>query len=394
MGEWRETRIGNYIKIKHGFAFKGKYITTQNNNDILVTPGNFNIGGGFKNAKMKYFTGEYPEEYILNHNDIIVTMTDLSKETDTLGYSAKVPKSDTKRYLHNQRIGLVQFKNNDINKEYLYWLMRTREYQGYIVGSASGTSIMHTSPTRIENYTCRLPPLKEQKSIAEVLSSLDDKIDLLHRQNRTLEEMAQTLFRQWFIEEADEGWEEKPLSKIANFLNGLACQKFPPTNDVDKLPVLKIKDLKAGISDSSDWATTDIKPEYIINSGDVIFAWSASLIVKIWDGERCILNQHLFKVTSDDYPKWFYYQWCIYHLDRFIAIAQAHATTMGHIKRKDLDNALCFIPSDDEMKVMDEQIVPLMEKMENNSKQIKTLENTRDTLLPKLMSGEVRIKDE
>jgi len=193
MGEWRESRLGDYIKVKHGFAFQGKYITTEENNDILVTPGNFNIGGGFKSAKMKYFTGEYPEDYILKHNDIMVTMTDLSKETDTLGYSAKVPKNRDKRYLHNQRIGLVQFKNNDINKEFIYWLMRTREYQGYIFGSASGTSIMHTSPTRIEDYTCLLPPLKEQKAIAEVLSSLDDKIDLLHRQNKTLEELVQTL---------------------------------------------------------------------------------------------------------------------------------------------------------------------------------------------------------
>ena len=233
---------------------------------------------------------------------------------------------------------------------------------------------------------------EEQKAIAEVLSSLDDKIDLLHRQNKTLEALAQTIFREWFIEGADEGWEEKPLSEIANFLNGLACQKFPPKNDIDKLPVLKIKDLKAGISESSDWATTDIKPEYIIESGDVIFAWSASLMVKIWDGEKCILNQHLFKVTSDEYPKWFYYQWCKYHLNNFIAISQAHATTMGHIKRKDLDNAICLIPSDKQLEKMNEQMIPLLKKLEHNSKQIKTLENLRDTLLPKLMSGEVRVK--
>ena len=391
MGEWKEIKLEEYIKVKHGFAFVGKYITTEENDDILVTPGNFKIGGGFKNAKIKYFNGEYPAEYVLSYRDIIVTMTDLSKETDTLGYSAKIPRSTTKRYLHNQRIGLVQFKNEDIDKEYLYWIMRTREYQGYIVGSASGTSIMHTSPSRIENYTCLIPQLKEQKIISEILNSLDDKVSLLHRQNKTIEQLAQTLFIQWFITKTKDEWKEKSLSEIANFLNGLACQKFPPKNDIDKLPVLKIKDLKGGISDSSDWATTDIKPEYIIEGGDVIFAWSASLIVKIWDGEKCILNQHLFKVTSDDYPKWFYYQWCKYHLDKFIAIAQAHATTMGHIKRKDLDNAMCIVPTDDEMKVMDEQMMPLMQKMENNSKQIKTLENMRDTLLPKLMGGEVRV---
>ena len=272
--------------------------------------------------------------------------------------------------------------------KFLFYYLKTIDFANLNVGSA-----VPSLTTKVLNEVdILLPPLKEQKAIAQVLSSLDDKIDLLHCQNKTLEEMAQTLFRQWFIEEAKDEWEEKPLSEIASFLNGLACQKFPPKNDVDKLPVLKIKDLKAGISESSDWATTDVKPEYIIKSGDVIFAWSASLIVKIWDGEKCILNQHLFKVTSEDYPKWFYYQWCKYHLDRFIAIAQAHATTMGHIKRKDLDNAMCFVPSKNEIKTMDEQIAPLMQKLENNSKQIKTLENMRDTLLPKLMNGEVKIQ--
>jgi len=282
--------------------------------------------------------------------------------------------------------------NEDFNKYFLYSYFRTDFFQDDLENFSGGSSQQTLPMKNIRLIKVPHPPIQEQNVIVEVLSSFDDKIDLLHRQNKTLEELAQTLFRQWFIEETKGEWEEKPLSKIANFLNGLACQKFPPINDIDKLPVLKIKDLKGGISDSSDWATTDIKPEYIIESGDVIFAWSASLMVKTWDGEKCILNQHLFKVTSENYPKWFYYQWCKYHLDRFIAIAQAHATTMGHIKRKDLDNAMCFVPSNDEMKVMDEQIVPLMEKMENNSKQIKTLENMRDTLLPKLMSGDVRVK--
>jgi type I restriction enzyme S subunit len=236
-----------------------------------------------------------------------------------------------------------------------------------------------------------LPPLSEQKAIAETLSSLDDKIDLLHRQNKTLEKMAETLFRQWFVEEAKEDWESSPLSSIAIFLNGLACQKFPPKNELEKLPVLKIKDLSNGITENSDWASTDVKPEYIVRNGDVIFAWSASLMVKLWNGQNCILNQHLFKVTSVAYPKWFYYLWCKYHLAEFIAKAASHATTMGHIIRGDLDEAMVFIPSSSELVSMTEQIEPLIEKIIENNKQIRTLEKMRDTLLPKLMSGEVTV---
>jgi type I restriction enzyme S subunit len=238
----------------------------------------------------------------------------------------------------------------------------------------------------------KFPEPKEQRAIASVLSSLDDKIDLLHRQNQTLEQMAETLFRQWFVEEADERWDVRPLSSIAIFLNGLACQKYPPKNEVDKLPVLKIKELRNGISEDCDWCTTDVKPEYIIENGDIIFAWSASLMVKIWNGEKCILNQHLFKVTSDEFPKWYYYSWSKHHLTEFINISASHATTMGHIKRGDLDEAIVLVPEKNELDSYTEIMSPIIDKLIANNKQIKKLVALRDTLLPKLMSGEVRIE--
>lgn len=393
MSEWKEYRLGDFLKVKHGYAFKGENIVTEETPNILVTPGNFNIGGGFKSDKFKYYKGdEFPKEYILTSGDIVVTMTDLSKDSDTLGYSAKIPFSTNHNYLHNQRIGLVQFINENVCKDFVYWLMRTREYQNYIVGSASGTSIMHTSPSRIEDYRCIIPSsLSEQESIASILTSIDNKINLLHRENETLEALGETLFCQWLIEEAKDDWDEIPLTKIANFTNGLACQKYPPKNDVEKLPVLKIRELSNGIGYDSDYATTDVANEYIVHAGDVIFAWSASLMVKIWGGEDCILNQHLFKVTSDSFPKWFYYYWCKYHLNEFIAIAQSHATTMGHIKRGDLENAMVLVPSNDELKVMNYQFDSIIRKLENNNKEISTLIQTRDNLLPKLMNREIII---
>lgn len=237
-----------------------------------------------------------------------------------------------------------------------------------------------------------IPPLLEQKAIAAVLSSLDDKIDLLHRQNAALETMAETLFRQWFVFEAKEYWKERTLSSIANFLNGLACQKYPPQNELEKLPVLKIKDLSSGLSESSDWVSSKVKPEYIVEAGDVIFAWSASLMIKVWNGEQCVLNQHLFKVTSTEFPKWYYLMWCKHHLAEFISISSSHATTMGHIKRGDLDAAMVLVPGKVELDEMSQQMTPLLNKQIAIAKQMKTLEKIRDTLLPKLMSGEVRVK--
>ena len=293
-------------------------------------------------------------------------------------------------------------KDGVSDTDFVFYLCRWEDVRSHAEINLDGTSGRQRVPKEcFDDLVLSLPPLPEQKSIASILSSLDDKIDLLHRQNATLEKMAETLFRQWFVErcpepvkeEAEEEWESKPLSSIANFLNGLACQKFLPKNDIEKLPVLKIRELSSGFTENSDWATTEVKPEYIVRNGDVIFAWSASLMVKIWDGQDCVLNQHLFKVTSEDYPKWFYLLWCKYHLDEFIAKAASHATTMGHIKRGDLDEAMVLIPNPQELDKMTEKVNPMIEKIIKNNNQIRTLTALRDMLLPKLMSGEVEVKE-
>ncbi len=390
---WRTVKLGNLIDVKHGYAFKGKSITSKPTNNILVTPGNFRIGGGFKSSKLKYFKGDVPNSYILTENNLIITMTDLSKESDTLGYATKIPKKEKNEiYLHNQRIGLVQFRSKKINKDFIYWLMRTYNYHWFVVSSASGTSVRHTSPERIKDYEFSLPPLPEQKAIAEVLSSLDDKIKLLHEQNKTLENIAQTLFRQWFIEDAKPNWQEKPLDEIADYLNGLACQKYPPKNNADKLPVLKIKELKDGVTDNSDWSTSEVDDKYIIKLGDIIFSWSGSLLIKVWDGQECILNQHLFKITSKHYPKWFYYFWTKYYMKEFVKIAESKATTMGHIKRKDLSHSITLAPPKDELSKMNKLMNPQFEKIILNLISISKLEKLRNILLPKLITGQVGIK--
>ncbi len=282
-----------------------------------------------------------------------------------------------------------------INQEYLFYLFASKGFVDLCSYGEAGTRMPRADWNFMSQTVWNIPvDQSEQRAIASVLSSLDDKIDLLHRENKTLEAMAETLFRQWFIEEAKDEWEEKSLDNIANYLNGLTCQKYPPKNEVDKLPVLKIKELRNGFSDDSDWATSDVPPEYIVENGDVIFSWSGSLLVKIWDGRKCVLNQHLFKVTSENYPKWFYYFWTKYHLRKFIAIAESKATTMGHIKRTDLTTSVVLIPSKVELETMDKKISPIIDRVIVNNRQIRTLEKLRDTLLPKLMSGEVRVKYE
>jgi len=290
-----------------------------------------------------------------------------------------------------QRTVLIQVTSTKVDNRFLlYYLVNPATKYDLKVRSA-GSVVAHLNMRDIRSFEVTLPSLPEQRAIASVLSSFDDKIDLLHRQNETLEALAETLFRQGFVEEVEDDWEEKPLDEVADYLNGLACQKYPPKNEIDKLPVLKIKELRGGISDKSDWTSTDISDKYIVHNGDVIFSWSGSLLVKIWDGGDCILNQHLFKVTSLHYPKWFYYLWTKHHLRKFISIAESKSTTMGHIKRGDLSNSMVLIPSPQELTSMNEIVAPVIDKLITNNQQIRTLENLRDTLLPKLMSGEVRV---
>ena len=166
-------RLGDVAEIKHGYAFKGEYFCDEPTDYLLLTPGNFAIGGGFQ-EKPKYYNGSIPENYVLAKDDLIVTMTDLSKQGDTLGYSALVPASD--RYLHNQRIGLVSMKNENVLKNFVYWLMRTLDYQRFIVNHASGSTVKHTSPKTILSYGFDAPSITEQQTIVATLTALDDKI--------------------------------------------------------------------------------------------------------------------------------------------------------------------------------------------------------------------------
>lgn len=185
--------LSEYITIKHGYAFKGEHISTDNNNIVLVTPGNFCIGGGFKENKCKYFTGDYPNEYVLQPNSLIVTMTDLSKEADTLGYSALVPQSSERIYLHNQRIGLVEQINPDIPLSYVYWYMRSYEYHMSIVGSASGSTVKHTSPGRILEQQIPLPDKELLKQCATILDNINAIVSSNNAENIHLHSLRDTL---------------------------------------------------------------------------------------------------------------------------------------------------------------------------------------------------------
>lgn len=196
-------QLNEFIKIKHGYAFKGDYISTENNGIVLVTPGNFCIGGGFKENKCKYFTGDYPKDYVLQPNSLIVTMTDLSKDADTLGYSALVPQSSERVYLHNQRIGLVELLNTDLPLSYIYWYMRSYEYHMSIVGSASGSTVKHTSPGRILEQQIPFPDKNSLEQYAAILDDINTIVSKNNAENTYLHSLRESLLPKLMSGEID-----------------------------------------------------------------------------------------------------------------------------------------------------------------------------------------------
>lgn len=313
----------------------------------------------------------------------------------------------------NTTLYVKNFKGN--NPKYVYYFLKTMNLKNFQTGS----SVPTLNRNHLDNIEVTIHEKNKQVQQIKVLDNIDKKIENNQKIIANLEEFSQTIFKRWFVDfefpdengnpykssggemvdselgEIPKGWNVKNLDDIANYVNGLAMQKFKPTDNQNSLPVVKIKELKNGSTDeNSNRCTSEIPDKALINDGDIIFSWSATLLVKMWCGGKAGLNQHLFKVSSDKYPKWFYYYWTKRYIDYFIGIANDKATTMGHINRKHLSHAKILIPNDSTLEKFSRTFDDLLEKELSVSKESKRLIELRDTLLPKLMSGEIEIPDD
>ena len=330
--------------------------------------------------------------------------------------------------------GLIRFqpKTKEIDAGFLRAFLGSSAFMQQVEAMASGSVIRHFGPMHLKQMALPLPPLGEQRAIGNMAKLFAERLRNQSQTNETLEAMARTLFKAWFVDfepvrakmegrwqrgqslpglpahlydlfpdrlveselgEIPEGWEMRSLDSIANYLNGLALQKFPPESETEFLPVIKIAQLRAGNTNGADKASTEIKPEYVVVDGDVLFSWSGSLEVEVWNGGRGALNQHLFKITSNEVPKWFYFFATRQHLSDFRAIAAGKATTMGHIQRKHLTDARIAVAPPESMTKFDAVIASQFDQLVSNAQQSRSFAQLRDTLLPKLISGELRIKD-
>jgi len=307
---------------------------------------------------------------------------------------------------------------------YLEFVLRYLEPTWHSI-EGGGSVFGNATREDVESLTIPWPDSAAQRgAIAGILGALDDKIALNRRLSGTLEAMAQALFQSWFVDfdpvrakaegrapeglspevaalfpsafqdselgEIPEGWEVASLDQIATFTNGLALQRYPPEGD-DWLPVIRIAQLHSGSTDDADRASAALDADYIVQDGDVLFSWSGSLDCVLWAGGPGALNQHLFRVTSEVYPKWFCYMWVLQHLDEFRAIASGKATTMGHIQRQHLSQARVIIPCVTVLSAADAVLGPVIEQSWRLRVQNRTLASLRDALLPPLVSGALRV---
>ena len=281
----------------------------------------------------------------------------------------------------NQGFKSIVPDTSKVLPDYLYYLMLKSTKLLELV--ASGSTFKEVSGKTMANILVDIPSMQKQQRTVSLLNPIVRKIELNDQINANLDKLMSEIFDHYIVE--SKTFNTDSLTNIANYKNGLAMQNFRPQGKDEGIPVLKIKELNQGITDSSsDRCSSEIPNDVIVNTGDVIFSWSGTLLVKLWTGKKCGLNQHLFKVTSDKYPKWFIYKWTEYYLRRFQSIAAGKATTMGHIKRSDLKQAKVKVPSKEELIKLNQCISPLFHKYINNIYEVNELQEIKNTLLNKL----------
>ena len=432
VGGWREVALGDLLDIKHGHAFKGVFIHEEPIGDVLLTPGNFAIGGGFQVGRAKYYSGVVPDEYALAKGDLLVTMTDLSKQADTLGYPAFVPESlDGRRFLHNQRLGKITLRDPTSTVErFLYYVLCSKEYRDEVLASATGTTVRHTSPERIERYRFPLPPLPEQRAIAHVLSTLDDKIELNRRMNETLEAMARALFKSWFVDfdpvrakmdgrwrrgeslpglpaehydlfpdllvdselgEIPEGWEVAMVGEIANHRRSVAS---PQEIDADT-PYIALEHMPKRCIALSEWSTAAglASNKFRFEQGDILFGKLRPYFHKVGvaplDGV-CSTDIVVISPVSQD---WFGFLLGHVSSQEFIDYTNAGSTgtRMPRTSWPDMARYKIAVPDLLVARAYTATLQPAIERILTAAHESRTLATQRDALLPRLVSGEVGV---
>jgi type I restriction enzyme S subunit len=401
---WVEGKVGDFAEVKHGFAFKGEFFAAEGEL-VVLTPGNCNEKGGFRarGEKEKYYSGDVPDGYLLSRGDTLVVMTDLVTTAPVLGGSFRIPEDN--RYLHNQRLGLVQITRPDlIHERFLYYLFNTHGYRAQVRGSASGATVRHTSPGRIKSCKIKYPQsVSEQARIAELLAPYEDLIENNLKRIALLEESARLLYREWFVHLRFPGHEHVPV------VDGVPEAWTPRTfGDVVELVKDTVKpvdftdnDIHIGLEHIprrsftlSEWEGVDglASGKTRFREGDILFAKIRPYFHKVGFAIRSGIASSdalVWRVRNDeDWPLVV----CAASSDHFVAVASKTVREGSKMPRADWNVLKKYglpRPPDGLLAVFNDTILPITSQCKALALQNRALVEARDLLLPRVMSGEI-----
>ena len=400
MSDWKQVKLGEVAEIQNGYAFKSKDLKDSRGVPVIKIK---NIASGkLLVADLMYYDKPIDNlsKFIIKKNDILIAMTGshVNQPSSMVGKTSRY--NLVKMALLNQRVGKIYSLDiNELDEDFLYFFLIQDNIRYELALNAGGSANQaNISPTLIKSLDFLLPPISEQKVIASVLSSLDDKIDLLQRENKTLEALAETLFRQWFVEEAEEEWKEKPITELFEIRDG--THDSPKQNNVGK-PLLTSKHIlnnrldieNAYLISEDDFENVNKRSK--VEKNDILFSMIGTIgLVYLEQSTKidyCIKNIGLFKTSQN--PKWTYftYLWLKSSLGQEFIYENRSGSTQEYISLGSLRSIVFNIPQINVIESFNKVVEPLFNKLRNNISQICTLEKYRDTLLPKLMSGEVRV---
>lgn len=400
MSEWKEVTIGNHVDLISGYAFKSADFLSERIEGSLPVIKIKNVANGDVNLNDVVFHKYHSnlERFLLSEGDVLIAMTGNhpQAETQVVGDVSRYKLKE--KSLLNQRVGKLIVKDNT-DLDFIYYLFKNDDVRYYLANQSSGSANQaNISKGDILGLSLTIPLPNEQSAIASILSSIDDKIDLLHRQNATLEKMAETLFRQWFVEEAKDEWKEGTLDDILTVKGGTTPSTSEPAywdgtihwtspRDITNLNGIYLFDTERKITELGlSKISSGLLPK-----GTLLMSSRAPVGVLAFSEIPVAINQGYIAILDNKgYSKEFIYLWLKINID--VVHSFSNGSTFMEISKSAFKTLQISIPP--KQVLIDFQIIikPLFEKIKSNQTQIRTLTTLRDTLLPKLMSGEVRIE--
>lgn len=389
MSEWKEYKLGDLISIKGGFSYKGEYIGTGDK--FLLGMGCVSYSKTFLQSGARPYSGDCSDRFYAKPFDIVLATRQQSDNLPILGLPAIIPQSF---WGEKVIVGTNLYKvdnYSEVNNKYLYWLMRSPNYINYIHSCSKGSTVKMITKDAVESFVFMCPPKEERDFISGLLWQIEDKIDLLNRQNQTLESMAEALFRHYFIDNTQPDWKDGVISDLID---------FNPTRKLTKntvAPFLEMSELSTRTYAPNGWYERVFTSGTKFQNGDTLLARITPCLENGKTAYVDFLKENQVGWGSTEYivmrPKEIIHPFFAYVIAKykdFRDFAESCMSGSSGRQRVDVENLKsyeCKIPDRESINRFNTYTKLAVEKMNYNNTQICTLTKLRDTLLPKLMNG-------